>query len=469
MKKLLLLIVTSLFCMVSCNNEEVSSAPRVDANSDTEMYIDREPNEISVSDANKIAALFNDGAAKTRSVSNISTQVVLDNATNTPLLYIVNYGQNNGYVIISASKNTPPILAYSDNGKFEVSEDCPAAIYLDEFKEGIKVAKQCGSDTLRLKYALQWAAYEKKDLAENTTRALSYEMQQKLEQEVAYRESLGYIYLGGLSAAQYYLPSETYELLLKQMKDCTDPQYDYMETTQLFIKSYDYEVIDKMLKTEWSQREPFNVDTKYGLAGCVPIAVAQIAYFHKYPNKYNWANIYVHPVLNNDFKFFIKDIRSLCNVTDEKDGASASLDDAKKALQNLGYTVSKTDNDIQSTLRTQIHLGNPVFMSGRNSDGDGHAWVCDGYMDKKYDAITTYLPNKSDPRFKREPTSPQGFAAYELSIYPISSLDGGQYGEFFHMNFGWGGYCDGWCRANAHVWSIDKPYTRNQKVLTIKK
>lgn len=462
-------MISSLFCMVSCNNEETSSAPIADANNNAEMYIAREPNAISVSDANKIAALFNGGAAKTRSVGNISTQVVLDNATNTPLLYIVNYGQNNGYVIISASKNTPPILAYSDNGKFEVFEDCPAAIYLDEFKEGIKVAKQCGSDTLRLKYALQWAAYEKKDLAENTTRALSYEMQQKLEKEVAYRESLGYIYLGGLSAAQYYLPSETYELLLKQMKDCTDPQYDYMETAQLFIKSYDYEVIDKMLKTEWSQREPFNIDAKNGLAGCTPIAVAQIVYFHKFPNKYNWNNIYEYPILNDDFKFFIKDIRSLCKVEYKKEGTESNIEKAKSALQNLGYDVKITDNDIQSTLRTQIHSGNPVYIRGNNSDGEGHAWVCDGYMNKKYDAITTYLPNKSDPRFKREPTSPQGFAAYELSIYPISSLDGGHYGEFFHMNLGWGGSYNGWYRTATYIPSLNSSFVFNQKVLTIKR
>lgn len=115
-------MISSLFCMVSCNNEETSSAPRVDANGDTEMYIDREPNDVSVSDASKIAALFNGGAAKTRSVGNINTQVVLDDATNTPLLYIVNYGQNNGYVIISASKNTSPILAFSNTGYFSLNK-----------------------------------------------------------------------------------------------------------------------------------------------------------------------------------------------------------------------------------------------------------------------------------------------------------------------------------------------------------
>lgn len=467
------LFILSVFLLSSCTQtDEAESNVSNDAIVEQceNLLIDREPSSLTSVDAKKVAMMFVGGDTQTRTAMPVSEILELnDDNTGTPLLYVINFGTDNGYVVVSASKKTPPVLAYSDKGKFVMSNDNPSIVYLNEFKDCVRAAKACNSDTLRLKYAMQWVTYEKRDLAVNSTRALSYEMQQKLDKEVAYRESQGYIHLGGLSAAQYYLPSEQYELLKRQMEDCTDPQYNYMETTQLYIKSYDYEVIDGMLRTKWHQEEPFNVDAKNGLAGCVPIAVAQIVYYHKFPSKYNWKNIYVNPVENDDFNYFIKDIRNLCDVKYNSGGTASNIDKAKSALQSLGYKVRKVEDNIQFTLRSQIHLGNPVYMRGEASGEDKHAWVCDGYQNKKYDAITTFIPNKSDPRFKHVPTSPNGFAAYELSIYPASSLNGGMYGEFYHMNLGWGGRNNGWYRTSVYVPSEKKSYVYNQKVLTVEK
>ena len=82
---------------------------------------------------------------------------------------------------------------------------------------------QCTSDSLRLKYALQWASFEKTDIP-MVSRAISSDIQEKKNQEIAYKKAQGYRYLGNITAAQYYLPQDQYKSLLKEMESCSDPQ-----------------------------------------------------------------------------------------------------------------------------------------------------------------------------------------------------------------------------------------------------
>ena len=112
-------------------------------------------------------------------------------------------------------------------------------------------------DSLRLKYALQWASFEKTEKP-IVSRAISYEMQQKKDKEIAYQEAQGYKYLGGITAAQYYLPQDEYKTFLKEMESCSDPQYDYMEVVQLFTKVITQNSIGELLQTNWHQGYPFN-------------------------------------------------------------------------------------------------------------------------------------------------------------------------------------------------------------------
>lgn len=68
------------------------------------------------------------------------------------------------------------------------------------------------------------------------------------------------------------------------------------------IKSYNFEQIGPLINTKWHQGYPFNVEAPNGYAGCIPVAVAQMAYYYKNPAKYNWNQIYSTPILNDAFK-----------------------------------------------------------------------------------------------------------------------------------------------------------------------
>lgn len=469
LQNLFLPVLLLAFSCTQQNETEIPMTTDVVDMQGEDLLIDRISSSVSSNDAKKVAMMFLKGNSQTRAAMSVDEVLTLnDDETQTPLLHIINFANDNGYVLVSANKNTMPILAYSDKGHFELTDENASSLYVDEYKALIKDHQACTTDSLRRKYALQWAAFEKTE--NNVTRVLSTSESALVENEVRYRESMGYEHLGNLSVAKYFLPERDYQALVAEMKDCCDPQYDYMDFVQVFVKSYDYEIIGELLKTKWHQLDPFNVDAPNGLAGCVPIAIAQIAYYHKYPTKYNWNNIYVNPVGNGDFNYFIKDIRDKCGVKYNGDGTASSTEKAKNAILSLGYGCS-VSSDVYPILNSQLHKKNPVCMDGYDATKKkGHAWVCDGYKNVKYEALTVFIPSPSDPRFKRMEKSKYGFVAYETKLYPNSTLEGHAYGEFFHMNMGWSGRDNGWYRINTAVTSSSIPtYKYKNVVLTMEK
>lgn len=319
----------------------------------------------------------------------------------------------------------------------------------------------CTSDSLRLKYALQWASFEKTDIP-MVSRAISSDIQKKKNQEIAYKEAQGYRYLGNITAAQYYLPQDQYKSLLKEMESCSDPQYNYMDVVQLFTKTITQKSIEALLKTEWHQRYPFNVDAPNHLAGCVPIAIAQITYYHKYPSKYNWSQIGINPSLNDAFSYFIKDIRNMCVIEYGENGTSSNYIKARDTFRALGYSANITGSPTEDKLSSQIIQKNPVYIRGANSKA-GHAWVCDGYRNTESKSVATFIPNPNDPKFKFEEKTPNGFVDYSLHLQNTDS----SIGKFFHMNLGWGGDSNGWYSYTTYIYENDKNFPNNQIMITV--
>lgn len=105
-----------------------------------DLYIDREPVSISTVDANKMATLFKGVTPTTRAAAAYDVTILSDSLSGKPLVYVVNYGHDNGFVVISASKNTHPILAFSDKGKFVFNANHPSMGLLEDFKQKVRTA-----------------------------------------------------------------------------------------------------------------------------------------------------------------------------------------------------------------------------------------------------------------------------------------------------------------------------------------
>lgn len=428
----------------------------------SEVYIDREPINIDTKDAEKIGFLFRkknlDIYTKSTDLSSVKT--VKDSLTGNPILHIVNYGNNGGFVVISATKKYAPILAFSEVGFFDEKVDLGSKEYIESFKYEITETFEDTSDSLRTKHAVEWSYFENPNIIITKSNST---LDQKKKAEIQKKISQGYIYVGGLDALKSYIPASEYQSAIKDICTHTDQKYNCNEVSLFFIKDFNYTQIGPLVQTQWSQGAPFNVDAPNDMAGCVPIALSQIVYFHKYPSKYNWNNIHTSPILNSDFKYFITDIRKLCDVEYKSDGTSSNYKKAMAAARNLGYKAEDLGLPDFIKLRDEITRGNPVYIRGKNNNNSGHAWVCSGYQYRRSMAVVSTI---FDSRYSSHGMSDK-YDDYGIKISAPNDVS--ENSSYFHMNMGWGGLNNGWYYSNSYHASGSNNFLYDQKMIRISK
>lgn len=197
---------------------------------------------------------------------------------------------------------------------------------------------------------------------------------------------------------------------------------------------------EKLLKTaEWNQMAPFNKYTPSNyVTGCVATAGAIVMKHHGYPAKgtgshsytwngktltanfghdYDWASMPVKYDGTNDADFdgvarLMADLGVAVEMNYAKDGSGSYIGDLVTALQKyFGYSKLSHLMAIEDVgaeawngrLREEIDANRPVLYAASDPNtGGGHAFVIDGYKD-----------------------------------------------ESFSVNWGWGGYCDGFYKIGA--------------------
>lgn len=205
---------------------------------------------------------------------------------------------------------------------------------------------------------------------------------------------------------------------------------------------------EKLLKTaEWNQMAPFNKYTPNNyVTGCVATAGAIVMKHHGYPAKgtgshsytwngkdltanfehtYDWASMPDKYDGTNDAAFdgvarLMADLGVAVEMNYAKDGSGSYIGNLVTALQKY-YGYSKLSHlmaieDVgaeawNGKLREEIDANRPVLYAASDPAGGGHAFVIDGYKD-----------------------------------------------ESFSVNWGWGGYCDGFYKIGAlNPESVGKP------------
>lgn len=205
---------------------------------------------------------------------------------------------------------------------------------------------------------------------------------------------------------------------------------------------------EKLLNTaKWNQMAPFNKYTPNNyVTGCVATAGAIVMKHHGYPAKgtgshsytwngktwtanfehdYDWASMPAKYDGTNDADFdgvarLMADLGVAVEMNYAKDGSGSYIGDLVTALQKY-YGYSKLSHlmaieDVgaeawNSRLREEIDANRPVLYAASDPARGGHAFVIDGYKD-----------------------------------------------ESFSVNWGWGGYCDGFYKIGAlNPESVGKP------------
>lgn len=133
MKKIIFpLLVTILsFTFTSCHKEDRYIGPLP-----TDNYNNRTEKE-AIDIANNIVTLSKSRADESLAIENIKTITSIE-SNSIPLIYVINYENDGGYALVSASKSGIDVLGYSDNGNLdldEVSENENFNYFLDVAKQ----------------------------------------------------------------------------------------------------------------------------------------------------------------------------------------------------------------------------------------------------------------------------------------------------------------------------------------------
>ena len=368
----------------ACNDDFQKENSNLNSNQEFAVTFDEEA-LVSLEFATNVAKTFLGGeiAKKggTKSLASSSVETVEDKGNN-PSMYVINYPEG-GWVIVGATRNYYPILAYSEEGSFEIKPEAEmggAFLWLEETKEAVRLSPAL-DDSTKVQMHDSWRVYETNDSKKpESSSAKNYTMMyNRISQLYNQYSSTGWTNYMSLENAASYLDYYTGQYLTDLANNFgADPEF-----TIVAVRNQSY-TRGPLLTTQWNQNAPFN-DLVPGNAdaGCVTIAMAQVMRYFEHPKVtgspiFDWDNMpntalltILHP--NPATPSLINHIRNNLG------GSTASLSTAKTVFENYYSYNATLQNHNSSTVRTSIYLSQPVIMRGATSSGAvGHAWVCDG-------------------------------------------------------------------------------------------
>jgi len=199
-------------------------------------------------------------------------------------------------------------------------------------------------------------------------------------------------------------------------------------------------VVAPLLQTQWDQVSPYNMlCPSNSVTGCVATAMAQVMKYWNYPEHGIGWHSYTHPVygeLSADFQSTTYDWDNMLN----------------------SYNGSSTYAQRLAVATLMYHCGVAVDMNySPNSSGAGSEIVAEAlktYFNYSSDAVfhdrSEYQDNiwinmlKADLNLNR----PVWYCGMGSGGGHAFVLDGYNNSNYFHINWGWGGYCDEYYTIN---------------------
>jgi len=269
-----------------------------------------------------------------------------------PNLYIFNV-DGGGFVIVSASKNVKPVLAYSDKGSFENEIPWTAQYFIDNYRRNVDYYNKVGHP-MNDEVVEEWKLLENNEL---------------------------------LSAKN----AKTVESLIQTQwnQDC---YYNYYAP------------------------QAWGGPCNRCYAGCVACAMSQVMKYWNHPAKGYGSHSYTHGtygVQSADFGATTYDWDNMPNSIWNQNNAIATLmyhcgvsvdmnfsptgsgaysPDVETALrQYFGYCSATyvprsgySEEAWIALLKSELDKSQPMYFSGSSDSGGGHAIVCDGYDENDY-------------------------------------------------------------------------------------
>jgi len=203
----------------------------------------------------------------------------------------------------------------------------------------------------------------------------------------------------------------------------------------------DWTDIEPLIQTQWDQHEPYNnlcpIDPNTGdrsITGCGATAIAQLLYYHQFPTSGKNSISYVW----NDKTY------------------SADFSKIKFEWDKMKLTYDDDTPDVDNAVATLMYYC-ALSMKSEFTSEDTNSWFdtefLSKYFDFKNEINLLWKEDTSDDEFeniiyqdllKGLPVFSWAEASEINGWSHLFLIDGCNKDGLFHMNFGWGGYCDGY-------------------------
>ena len=371
-RKYLILIPSLILFLYSCKKDLILKNTALSYTSD--LYFKISNTGVTLFDAKEFARNFLQGKNSNELVIIKEAETITQNGI--PYFHIIN--ANKGFVIVSPDSLYVPVLAYDSINNFSFSPKNlnPGLItWLNKHAyelDYVRNNKNYFLDSIARQNKLLWAF-----------------------QAIASNNKL----------------NKTIPNFLNKNKNNGNGQNEFISDVPISHVPVSWSTnstVKPLCQTLWGQTYPFNYFCPSGsgpnlgghtLAGCVPIAIAQIMYFWHFPNTYNWSSMPLNRLAAGSQPAG-GDMPRLIHDT----GSSTEMKNVCGGFNSFGYTSASTTNSlVQQTLSgaedgttfsglitNEIQTNKrPCILSGFTGysgtlgilpqpTGDGHAWVCDG-------------------------------------------------------------------------------------------
>ena len=422
--------------------------------------ISKDISVLSADDAIKVANLFSHGKVLTKSetLKDVRNVVPIKDASDRTLMYAVNY--DDGYAIVSATKNYHPVLAVVDHGTYTGEKTGTGQdVLMNEYM----VATEAAMDGEISVDKSVWSEYEEVPFEIPAQTKVSDEYNDVLNHYLEDWYMAGYnIYM--LRDQPENLPDDVYEQFCDFARDYDRPDHDYMQCSFIVENVIsDYDVIGPLCQTTWDQVFPYNEsleNTQQNL-GCSTIAAAQIMKSLEYPSSIPWdsmPNSLSLTQVADTLTEFLAELRDNLGVTNNGSGTihkvKKGLEDNYNYNSDYGVSLSIIDHNT-SPIIASLDTDVPVYMRGIEPGSIfGHAWVCDGYY-SSHNQTDYYLY-----------VIPLGVSEItELTRIDTHVIYGNSV-FMFHHNWGWGGSDNGYY-MDYNVTTSNGTYSNLRKELII--
>lgn len=439
MKHLYSISGIALFLM-SCSNQELLSPELRNESVVSPISISEYSSAVTKNDAKKLSNTFwfrssiqRRNIDQTKIIKNIET---INNDNGTPMAYIINYQHNRGFIIVSATREYHPILAYSDTGMYHLDSGSEATKKCLHNHIGIIDNIDSLSIEDRQLCMAEWSNYESSEsersmiLATNNLKS-EYDKFRRDAMHNWKSEGKEFTFLKNSNIP--YLPESIRKEYLNTAKanflnDANQEDYAMVvwETTRKVSEN------KTSITSQWGQQRSFCMpyeNISYPPTGCVPLAMGMVMRYFNWPVTYNWNGMSDLEGTDESRKL-LRDIGILAKTKYGYSNSSTNTSEAKEAFSEMGFSyVYEKKHDFTKN-SASIDANSPIVMIGTGSTGDRHAWVCDGYKkESSYINFVFYVLKHNN----------------ELLYEPIGDFErNGAAGNWEHMNWGYYGEGNGW-------------------------